>query len=136
MSYSHDIHCIPRFHLIHSNSGESCALMLVEYSTSRGFPSEVDLFITQAVLQYLCLSNMSTATIAFKIYTANHPAIKVGIFNILQLNSSCPGHNSRVGVGCRMYGGCPRSIFTMGYLLTLRARGLKLFVGPYYENLL
>ena len=50
--------------------------MLVEYSTSRGFPSEVDLFITQAVLQYLCLSNLSTATVAFKIYTANHPAIK------------------------------------------------------------
>jgi len=65
-----------RFHLIHSHSGESCGLMLVEYSTSRGYPSEVDLFITQAVLQYLCLSNLSTATVAFKIYTANHPAIK------------------------------------------------------------
>ena len=50
--------------------------MLVEYSTSRGFPSEVDLFITQAVLQYLCLSNLPTATVAFKIYTANHPGIR------------------------------------------------------------
>jgi len=64
-----------RYHFVHSHSGESCALMLVEYSTSKGFPSEVDLFITQAVLQYLCLSNLPTATIAFKIYTANHPAI-------------------------------------------------------------
>ena len=50
--------------------------MLVEYSTSGGFPSEVDLFITQAVLQYLCLSNLPTATVAFKIYTANHPGIR------------------------------------------------------------
>jgi len=65
-----------RFHFVHSHSGESCGLMLVEYSTSRGFPSEVDLFITQAVLQYLCLSNLPTATVAFKIYTANHPGIR------------------------------------------------------------
>lgn len=64
-----------RYHFVHSHAGESCALMLVEYSSLRGFQSEVDLFITQAVLQYLCLSNIPSATLAFKIYTTNHPAI-------------------------------------------------------------
>jgi len=99
-----------RFHLIHSNSGESCALMLVEYSTARGFPSEVDLFITQAVLQYLCLSNMSTATIAFKIYTANHPAIK-----------ATPQHDPRPPFLM------PLLNFVWFLLLTIETRKLALF---------
>lgn len=31
--------------------GKGCAAMLLEYHVQQGYPSEVDLFITQAVLQ-------------------------------------------------------------------------------------
>lgn len=40
-----------RYHFLHSSDGEGCAHMLVEYSASRGFRSEVDMFVAQAVLQ-------------------------------------------------------------------------------------
>ena len=40
-----------RYHFIHSSDGEGCARFLIEYHITAGFPSEVDLFIAQAVLQ-------------------------------------------------------------------------------------
>lgn len=40
-----------RYHFLHSSDGEGCANMLVEYSTARGFRSEADMFVAQAVLQ-------------------------------------------------------------------------------------
>ncbi|KAI2544716.1 guided entry of tail-anchored proteins factor 4, partial [Homo sapiens] len=43
-------YCESRYHFLHSADGEGCANMLVEYSTSRGFRSEVDMFVAQAVL--------------------------------------------------------------------------------------
>ena len=42
-----------RYHFLHSSDGEGCAQMLVEYSSTRGFRSEVDMFVVQAVLQYV-----------------------------------------------------------------------------------
>ena len=44
-------YCESRYHFLHSSDGEGCADMLVEYSTARGFRSEVDMFVAQAVLQ-------------------------------------------------------------------------------------
>lgn len=44
-------YCESRYHFLHSSDGEGCANMLVEYSTARGFRSEVDMFVAQAVLQ-------------------------------------------------------------------------------------
>lgn len=44
-------YCESRYHFLHSADGEGCANMLVEYSTARGFRSEVDMFVAQAVLQ-------------------------------------------------------------------------------------
>ncbi|XP_041362728.1 Golgi to ER traffic protein 4 homolog [Gigantopelta aegis] len=67
-----------RYHLIHSTDGKLCASMLIEYHITKGYPSEVDLFIAQAVLQYLCLQNKATASAAFTAYTQNHPAIQNG----------------------------------------------------------
>jgi len=52
--------------------------MLVELHRVRGYANEVDLFIAQAVLQYLCLRNKNTATAAFNTYTTQHPNIKTG----------------------------------------------------------
>ncbi|XP_022673358.1 Golgi to ER traffic protein 4 homolog [Varroa destructor] len=65
-----------RYHFIHSTDGTNFARMLVEFHTSRGYRSEVDLFIAQAVLQFLCLKNQQTATVAFLVYTRGHPAVQ------------------------------------------------------------
>ncbi|XP_048764330.1 Golgi to ER traffic protein 4 homolog isoform X3 [Ostrea edulis] len=40
-----------RYHLLHSQDGQNCALMLIECHVNGGYPYEVDLFIAQAVLQ-------------------------------------------------------------------------------------
>ncbi|UYV76334.1 GET4 [Cordylochernes scorpioides] len=62
-----------RYHFIHSTDGNNCATMLIEYHVNRGYPNELDLFIAQAVLQYLCLSNKSCASVVFWTYIENHP---------------------------------------------------------------
>lgn len=67
-----------RYHLVHSQDGKNCALMLVECHVQKGFPNEVDLFIAQAVLQFLCLRNKDTAQVAFVKYTENHPDVQSG----------------------------------------------------------
>ncbi|XP_061169060.1 Golgi to ER traffic protein 4 homolog [Saccostrea echinata] len=67
-----------RYHLIHSHDGKNCALMLIECHIKGGYPSEVDLFIAQAVLQYLCLKNKDTAQVAFVKYTEDHPDVRSG----------------------------------------------------------
>ncbi|KAM9583631.1 Golgi to ER traffic protein 4 homolog isoform 1-T1 [Trichechus inunguis] len=71
-------YCESRYHFLHSADGEGCANMLVEYSTSRGFRSEVDMFVAQAVLQFLCLKNKSSASVVFTTYTQKHPSIENG----------------------------------------------------------
>ncbi|MBN3290711.1 GET4 protein, partial [Polypterus senegalus] len=67
-----------RYHFLHSSDGEGCANMLVEYSTSRGYRSEVDMFVAQAVLQLLCLKNKTGASVVFTTYTEKHPSIEKG----------------------------------------------------------
>nr|AII97721.1 BLTX334 [Nephila pilipes] len=59
--------------------------MLIEYHSTKGYPSEVDLFIAQTVLQYLCLKNKSTASTAFYTYTEKHPAVSSGFPYLLPL---------------------------------------------------
>ncbi|MCJ8738079.1 hypothetical protein PDJAM_G00031500 [Pangasius djambal] len=67
-----------RYHFLHSSDGEGCAQMLVEYSAARGFRSEVDMFVAQAVLQFLCLKNKTSASVVFTTYTQKHPSIEKG----------------------------------------------------------
>lgn len=67
-----------KYHFIHSTDGDGCATMLVEYHCTKGYPNEVDLFIAQAVFQYLCLKNKATATIAFHAYAQKHPKVNPG----------------------------------------------------------
>ena len=50
--------------------------MLVEFHQRRGFNSELDLFIAQTVLQYLCLKKLIEAANVFRTYTKSHPNIK------------------------------------------------------------
>ncbi|KOX69034.1 Golgi to ER traffic protein 4 like protein [Melipona quadrifasciata] len=67
-----------RQHFIYSRDGSGCAAMLVELHEQRGYKNEIDLFITQAVLQYLCLQNKTTAQEVFNSYTSQHPKINSG----------------------------------------------------------
>ncbi|KAM3964436.1 Golgi to ER traffic protein 4 homolog [Aphomia sociella] len=63
-------------HFLHSSDGSAYASMLVELHTTKGLRSEIDLFITQAVLQFLCLRNIQMATETFDKYTESHPSLK------------------------------------------------------------
>ncbi|KAL4240916.1 Golgi to ER traffic protein 4 [Mactra antiquata] len=67
-----------RYHYLHSSDGKNLATMLVEYHTTLGYPSEVDLFIAQTVLQFLCLQNKDTAHVVFVSYTKQHPDVEEG----------------------------------------------------------
>lgn len=69
-------YALARYHFLHSTDGSGCAAMLVELHRQRGYSSEVDLFIAQAVLQYLCLHNKTSAKDVFDSYTTQHPNIK------------------------------------------------------------
>ncbi|VEN52074.1 unnamed protein product [Callosobruchus maculatus] len=65
-----------RHHFICSSDGKSCAKLLIEFHMTQGFKGEADLFIAQAVLQYLCLKNKKTANQTFASYTEQHPRIR------------------------------------------------------------
>lgn len=65
-----------RHHYLRSYDGDGCARLLIEFQCAQGYSYEVDLFIAQTVLQYLCLSNTSTATQTFTNYTQQHPGIR------------------------------------------------------------
>ncbi|XP_023016354.2 Golgi to ER traffic protein 4 homolog isoform X1 [Leptinotarsa decemlineata] len=65
-----------RYHFIHSQDGKNCAKLLIEFQSTQGFKGEADLFIAQAVLQYLCLKNKHTANQTFTSYTEQHPRIQ------------------------------------------------------------
>lgn len=49
--------------------------MLIECHLNYGYPSEAILFLTQNVLQYLCLRNLVTAEEFYEHYIKNHPSI-------------------------------------------------------------
>ncbi|CAH0388985.1 unnamed protein product [Bemisia tabaci] len=76
---------LARYHFLHSEDGKSFARMLVEIHCCYGYASEIDLFIAQVVLQYLCLKNRKSAVDAFQSYTSHHPNIIKGPPFILPL---------------------------------------------------
>ncbi|XP_076168583.1 Golgi to ER traffic protein 4 homolog isoform X2 [Ptiloglossa arizonensis] len=67
-----------RRHFIYSKDGSGYAAMLIELHEQRGYTNEIDLFIAQAVFQYLCLKNIATAQEVFNSYTSHHPKINNG----------------------------------------------------------
>ncbi|CAF0772792.1 unnamed protein product [Rotaria sordida] len=74
-----------RYHYLRSYDGRSFAIMLIEAHQTLGYPSEIDLFIAQTVLQYLLLRNFHTAYLVFVTYVEQHPKIRQqppGPFNI------------------------------------------------------
>ncbi|XP_043282213.1 Golgi to ER traffic protein 4 homolog [Venturia canescens] len=65
-------------HFLYSKDGSGCAEMLVELHQQRGYTNEIDLFIAQAVLEYLCLQDKVSAQEVFDTYTSRHPKINNG----------------------------------------------------------
>ena len=80
---------------INCQSSQGCGSMLVEFHLTSGYSSELDLFIAQTVLQYLCLKKSIAASTAFLVcivcinfsgykgvhwqaYTTEHPRIGSG----------------------------------------------------------
>lgn len=49
--FSEKNYILARYHFLHSRDGAGFATMLVELNRTRGYSSEVDLFIAQVVLQ-------------------------------------------------------------------------------------
>ena len=44
-----------RYHFLRSDDGSNCATLLIEIHLLKGYPSEVDMFLAQAVLQWVLL---------------------------------------------------------------------------------
>ncbi|CAF1281357.1 unnamed protein product [Rotaria sp. Silwood1] len=65
-----------RYHYLRCYDGRSFAIMLIEAHQKFGYPSEIDLFIAQTVLQYLLLRNFHTAYLVFVTYVEKHPKIQ------------------------------------------------------------
>ncbi|XP_017102279.1 Golgi to ER traffic protein 4 homolog [Drosophila bipectinata] len=61
-----------RHHYLLCQDGSLSGRVLIEISQSRGFQSEVDLFLAQAVLQQLSLKDRKTAEDTFTEYTRSH----------------------------------------------------------------
>lgn len=79
--FAHNLWSLKRYpesrnNFLFSCDGSGCGKMLVEFHTTRGFPREIDLFITSTVLQFLVLRKHIVAAWALKVYTENHPSIK------------------------------------------------------------
>ncbi|KAK4009808.1 Golgi to ER traffic protein 4 homolog [Daphnia magna] len=64
-----------RYHFIRSDDMDNLGSMLVEIQVDLGYPSEIDLFVTQAVLQILCIRNLSFANSLFDNYLERHPLL-------------------------------------------------------------
>ncbi|XP_065898638.1 Golgi to ER traffic protein 4 homolog [Dysidea avara] len=63
-----------RDHFLYASKPEEYGSMLVEFACKKGYPSEADLFITQAVLQLLVLQCRHNAITLYTIYTESHPS--------------------------------------------------------------
>ncbi|VDP85821.1 unnamed protein product [Echinostoma caproni] len=61
-----------------SLNGYAVGSFLIALHQRYGLRSEIDLFITQAVLQFLCMRQPSAAMLAFYIYTRGHPRLEPG----------------------------------------------------------
>ena len=64
-----------KHHFLLSKDGDGCGKMLLQLSITKGYATEVDLFIAQFILQQLCLKETETAMKTFGMYTKYHPKI-------------------------------------------------------------
>uniref|UniRef100_A0A8C9NFY1 Uncharacterized protein n=1 Tax=Serinus canaria TaxID=9135 RepID=A0A8C9NFY1_SERCA len=75
---SKEQNCSESWYHLHSIDGQGCVNMLVEYSLSCRYRSEMDIFVAQAILQFLCLKNETSASVVSTTYTQKQPSIQKG----------------------------------------------------------
>ncbi|VDL23616.1 unnamed protein product [Hymenolepis diminuta] len=61
-----------------AGDGYKVGRFLIEFHQLHGLFSEIDLFVTQAVLQFLCAKKAAVAALTFYTYTRNHPKLEAG----------------------------------------------------------
>lgn len=61
-----------------AGNGFKMGCFLIEMQQRYGFGSELDLFIAQTVLQFLCMRKASVAALTFYTYTRRHPKLEAG----------------------------------------------------------
>ncbi|KAF6769351.1 hypothetical protein AHF37_10500 [Paragonimus kellicotti] len=67
-----------RFRIMLSYNGYAVGSFLIALHQRYGLRSEIDLFVTQAVLQFLCMRQASAAVLTFYTYTRGHPRLEPG----------------------------------------------------------
>jgi len=70
-------------HFLRSNQYNEHTTMLLEWS-SKGFKSEIDLFLARAVLQYLCLENLAGANAVFDLFIQKIPSLDTPLVHFIQ----------------------------------------------------
>ncbi|XP_073245589.1 Golgi to ER traffic protein 4 homolog isoform X2 [Porites lutea] len=87
-----------QYHFLFTSDGQQCAAMLVENATSRGFPGEADLFVTQAVLQKGSLSQFTVLCEKYQPSIERDPVYKEYLDKIGQLFFGVPPKPSNKGM--------------------------------------
>ncbi|CDS41121.1 golgi to er traffic protein 4 [Echinococcus multilocularis] len=67
-----------RSRIMLAGDGYKVGCFLIEMHQRYGLVSEIDLFVTQAVLQFLCVKKTSLAALTFHTYTRHHPRLEAG----------------------------------------------------------
>lgn len=67
-----------RSRIMLAGDGYKVGRFLIELHLLHGLVSEIDLFVTQAVLQFLCARKAAVAALTFYTYTRNHPKLEAG----------------------------------------------------------
>ncbi|VDD82975.1 unnamed protein product [Mesocestoides corti] len=67
-----------RNRIMMGGNGFKVGCFLIEMHQRYGLVSEIDLFIAQAVLQFLCVKKTSVAALTFYTYTRRHPKLEPG----------------------------------------------------------
>jgi golgi to ER traffic protein 4 len=64
-----------RYHFLHSCCPQLFARMIIKIHLNYGYPSEIDLFLAQTVLQYLAVRNIKNSFELFHFYLKQHPKL-------------------------------------------------------------
>eukprot|EP01089_Gocevia_fonbrunei_P003298 TRINITY_DN13230_c0_g1_i1.p1 TRINITY_DN13230_c0_g1~~TRINITY_DN13230_c0_g1_i1.p1 ORF type:complete len:294 (-),score=49.46 TRINITY_DN13230_c0_g1_i1:20-901(-) len=70
-------------HWIRSDDPKAFAEVMIQYA-NEGYPSEKDLYIARAVLQYLILGNLKDANIIFDIFCQKEAGLSTPLINFLR----------------------------------------------------
>ncbi|XP_050075454.1 Golgi to ER traffic protein 4 homolog [Anopheles maculipalpis] len=132
-----------RQHFAHAKDGTSCGFLLIEISRTKGFASEIDLFVAHIVLQQLAMKETVTAADTFTTYCKFHtsiactdPPFGLPLLNFLYFLLQLVEQNNRKYATfkalCELYK--PSLERDPSYEKYLQMIGVKFFDGSRYEQ--